>query len=298
MKKFKRLYVILSYVFFILPPFIWGLVELYLERAWKVHIVSLVVNIIVLFIIFVILQLMVYYKKLHVPTKLEQKQIVFGLIGNAVVYFYTFQNLMGLQNYVTVYLILLIILVVRYFLLNRSIKNYELWILLPIFLFVDTLHLLLTGCGFSNNNNYYIPCYENDVPTFVLYILYSTIALVSIGYYSYKIYLYKRWNFWGITNITLVVLFGFLIQDFLDTDEKILGTLSIALIFFILLDFIVSIVNKVYTHRTLLFYIGTSTFLLLISLLSEEHFFTGEATKNMLILMVVTTYVSFGITIG
>ncbi|QMS84815.1 GNAT family N-acetyltransferase [Candidatus Xianfuyuplasma coldseepsis] len=294
MKKFKRLYYILSYVFFILPPFIWGLVELYLERDWKVHVVSLVVNLIVLFIITLVLWILTIKNVLHVPNKEEQRQLLFGLIGNTVVYFYTFQNPMNLQNVVTIYLILLIILVVRYYLLKRKISNYELWILLPIFLLIDTLHILLTGCGFSNLGGYCVP---NEVPHVVLYLLYSTIVVITIGYYAYKVYLYRRWNFWGITNITLVVLTSIFIQEIVDADEKIIGTLTIALAFFVILDFIVSIVNKVYTHRTLIFYVRTTTLLILISLLSEEDFFIGQADEDMLVLMVIVTYVSFGITI-
>lgn len=294
MKQIQRLYYILSYVFFILPPFIWGLVELYVENEnLKVQIISLFVNLIVLAIIGLICSILIKNNRLHVPTKAELKYLLFGFSGNVVVYFYTFQNMMNIQNIITIYLILLIVLVVHFFLISRKISIWELWILLPIFLFIDTLHLLLTGCGYTDF--YY--CNPNDVNTIVLYIIYTIVFVVTVGYYSYKVYLYKRYNFYGIVNIILVLLISFFAQEFFDVDEKILGTLSIATIFFVVLDFIVSIVNKTYTHRTLLFYIRTTTILILFSFLSESRYFKGYADEEILVMMVVVTYASLGINI-
>lgn len=294
MKKIQRLYYILSYVFFILPPFIWGLVELYLDNPNReVHIVSLFVNLIILAIIGFVCGILIKKRTLHLPSKMEYKYLLFGLSGNVVVYFYTFQNMLKLQNIITVYLILLIVLSVHYFLISKKITNWELWILLPLFLLIDYIHLLLTGCGFTSFDF----CMENDVNIGILYTLYIIIFISTVGFYGYKIYLYKRYNFYGISNMVLFLMIGFLAQDFFDIDEKVVGTITITAIFLIILDFIVGIVNKTYTNRTLLFYIRTTTVLILFSLLSEERFFKGEASRDMLVLMVFTTYASLGISI-
>ena len=296
MKRLQRLYFILSYVFFILPPFIWGLVALYAENPrLEIHVISLFVNLIVLAVIGFVIVLLIKYDKLHVPSTNEYKQLAFGLVGNVVVYFYTFQNMMEIQNIITIYLILLIVLAVRVLLITRKIVVYELWILLPIFLAVDTLHLLISGCGFTNIGTV---CYPNQGGYGWLYFLYVLIAVTTIGYYGYKIYLYKRYTFFGIVNMGIVVAISIAIQRNFDADEKLIGTLFIGGGFFLVLDFIVSIVNKTYTHKILLFYIRTSTFLLLWSLLSEEQFFYyGRADEGLLALMVVVTYVSLGVNI-
>ena len=126
MKKQSRLYYILSYVFFILPPFIWGLVELYREQNYDtVHITSLIINILVYVVLVVVIALLVYKKKMHIPTQEERKYLLFGFIGNIVIYFYTFQNLMNIDNIVTIYLVLMIILVVYYFLIQKKISPLE-----------------------------------------------------------------------------------------------------------------------------------------------------------------------------
>lgn len=294
MKRFQRIFFILSYVLFILPPFIWGLVELYTDNPrLEVHVISLIVNVIVLCLITGVCGIFIWKKKLHMPTTSECKQLIFGFIGNVVVYFYTFQNIMNLQDFVTVYLILLIVLVVRFFLIKREITAWELWILLPMFLVIDYLHLAVSGCGWTN----YYSCYPNTSGDWFLQVLYVLIFLITAGYYGYKIYQYKRYNFFGIANIALVIIVSFLLQELFELDEKWMGTFSIALAFFIVLDFIVSIVNKTYSHRTLLFYIRTCTFIIIFALLSENRFFEGFADEGMLPIMVVITYVSLGINI-
>jgi len=296
MKKMQRIYFILSYVFFILPPFIWGLVALYFDNpSLGLHIISLIVNVFVLLLIGLVCSILIKKEKLHFPSKIEYKYLLFGFTGNVVVYFYTFQNMMHIQNLVTIYLILLIVLIVRYYLISNKINDWELWILLPIFLFVDVLYLSLTGCGFTNSIGY--SCFPHHPSLTILYILYVIICISTIGYYGYKIYLYKRYNFFGLSNIILFSLIGLFVQNFFDVDEKIIGTITIVAIFLVVLDFIVSIVNKTYSSRTLLFYIRTTTFLILVVFIGEEGFFKGDATKNMLVLMVITTYVSLGITI-
>lgn len=296
MKALKQFYYILSYVMFILPPFIWGLVELYVEnREAEVHIISLFVNLIVLAILGLVSTILMKQDKIHVPSGLEYRYLLFGLVGNIVVYFYTFQNMMEIQNIITIYLILLIVLAVRYFLITKTIRVWELWIILPIFLVIDTLHILVYGCGVMNNVD--TICYPNDVAVWVMYLLYIPLVVASLGLYGYRIYQYKRFNFWGISHIVLVLFIAFYIQDFVEINEKLMGTVSIAAGFLVILDFIVSIVNKTYSHRTLTFYLRTGTFLILSMLLAEEGFFQGEASNNMLILMVLTTYASLGIAI-
>lgn len=298
MKAMRQFYMIVSYVMFILPPFIWGLVVLYADNPdIKVHIISLFVNLIVLTVLGLIASILMKKEILHLPSSLEIRYLLFGLVGNIVVYFYTFQNMMNIENIVTIYLILLIVLAVRYFLITKQIRVWELWIILPIFLLVDTLHLRITGCTVLNNDPGWWRCIPNRVDTWILYLLYTTVVLSTIGYYGYKIFQYKRYTFWGISHMALVLFIAIYAQEFVPINEKLMGTISILAAFLVVLDFIVSFVNKTYTHRTLIFYLRTGTFLVLSMLLVEEGFFRGDASKNMLILMVITTYASLGIAI-
>jgi GNAT superfamily N-acetyltransferase len=279
---------------FLLPPFIWGLVELYTTRPrLEIHVITLLVNGIVLVVIGGISYGLIHAKKLHVPSVLEWKYLLFGLTGNTVVYFYTFQNNMNIDKYVTIYLILLIVLVVHYFLISHKIGDWELWILLPIFLILDAIHLAIWGCPTVNTGM----CLPNSALSGWLYLIYVPIIILIFGYYGYKIYLYKRRDFFGLSNIGLVVILAILFQFEPNVDDKIIGTLAILLAFLGILHFIVSIVNKTYDHTILLHYIRTSTLLFLAMLMGEIGFFTGEANTEILIFMIAATYVSLFIVI-
>jgi ribosomal protein S18 acetylase RimI-like enzyme len=295
MKALRHIHTIIGYVLFLLPPFVWGLVELYLERDdLRPHVVSLVVNLIVVALMALIGLILIRKRIIARPTNAEQRHLLFGLSGNVIVYFYTFQNMMEIQNIVTIYLVLLLVIGLRRILITNSIQEWELWILMPIYLLIDTLHLVITGCGVTNTGTV---CFPNDVPTWILYVLYVLVALSTLGWYAYKVALYKRYTFFGIANMVLILFIAIYSQEFVTINEKLMGTVAILAVFLVLLDFIVSFVNKTYDHRTLLFYLRTSTFLVLSLLLMEENFWEGGATQNLLILMVFATYVSLGIVI-
>lgn len=290
MKALRHLYHILTYVMFILPPFIWGLVLLYANQTTdNIHVISLIVNVILLILGGLIIFILIKRDILHKPTVLELKYLLFGFIGNIVVYLYTFQNDLEIRNIVTIYLVLFIVLVVRYFLISKRITVWELWILLPIYLLLDTVHLLLHGCGVTDYIGY---CTPNDVSIGVLYIIYVPLVISTLGYYGYKIYQYKRYTFFGISHMILIGFIVLYAQEIIEINEKLMGTVSILAVFLVVLDFIVSIINKTYHHRMLLFYLRTTTFLILGLLISEERFVYMRATPNMLILLVFTTYAS------
>ncbi len=288
MKKRNNIYFILTYLFFIYPPFIWGLVMIYRERNFDmVHITSLYINLILLGVIALICGLLVYLKKIHVPSELEIKYLLFGLIGNIVVYFYTFQNLMHIEDIVTIYLILLVVLLVHYFLISRTLKVIELWLLLPLFIVIDYIHLIYTGCGWSEGYE----CYQGSTDVFQ-YILYTILILASLAYYSYRVYLLKLVDYFKYINIALVAVMAVLIQDIELFDERIVATVGIMLAFFTIVDFVVSIVNKRYTHRILFFYIRMYTILTIFSVMGAMEFFQGNASYEILMIMVSITYVS------
>lgn len=294
MKKIQKLYYILTYVFFIWPPFIWGLVEIYKEgNKMEVHIVSLIVNISLIFAIAITCGLLHYAEKIHLPSKTELKYLLFGLIGNIVVYFYTFQNFMEIENLINVYIVLLIILAVHYFLISRKITVWELWILLPIFLVIDYLHLLITGCGFTT----YSSCTPNTGYNGLLYFFYYIIFLSTFGYYAYRIYLYKLWDFFKIANIVAIVILSYAVQEFVTLNQNFLGTVAIFMAFFTIVDIIVKVIEKTYTHTLLLFYIRSYSIFMLFGLLAEERFFKGHADEGTLVIMVVFTYISLLINI-
>jgi hypothetical protein len=293
MKQHKELYKILSYVFFILPPFIWGLVMIYSsEQNENPQIISLFINIFIYMILSITIYFLIKKNKLSLPTLDDKKHLLFGFIGNITVYFYTFQDSMNIYNIITIYLVLLIILGVYYFLFSKTFQPLELWILVPSFLIIDTIHFIYTGCGF--NDGYM--CFPSSTNIF-LYIIYFILVLLILVVYIYKILELKPSTIFKYINIVLVIVISFMVQNIELYNDKLFGTLMIALPFFIIIDFIVSIVNKTYEHKTLIFYIRTSTIFFIMSFLNEMNFFKGEANYEILVLMIAITYTSLFINI-
>lgn len=293
MKRKNNIYIILTYLFFIYPPFIWGLVSIYQEGNYgKEHITSLIINLIIIAVIVLVCGLFISKGKLHIPSEKEIKHLIFGFIGNIVIYFYTFQNLMNIDNIVTIYLVIIIVLGVHYILLSKRLQAIELWILMPIFLILDYWYLIGTGCGFTDSYS----CHESVSGTY-LYIIYSIIIITSLGYYAYRVYLLKQWNILRYMNLVLIIVLSILFQNNDWLDEKLTLTISIMLPFFTIVDFIISIVNKKYSHKMLFHYIRMYTILFLCIMIGMLEFFYGNADNEMLIQMVVITYVSLFINI-
>ena len=294
MKKIEKIYFILTYMFFIYPPFIFGLVAIYQKNdAMKEHITSLIVNIILLVVIALVCGSLIIAKKLHIPNNLEIKFLLFGFTGNIVMYFYTFQNMMKIDNIVTIYLVLLIVLSVDYLLISRKFRVKELWILLTLFLVVDYAHLLITGCGFTESWE----CDINHAYDWLATFMYSIVLITIVGYYVYRVYSYKLYDVFKILNIIFVIILAIIFQNEYYMEGDFMLTVSILLPFFLIVDFIVAIVNKTYTHKMLLFYIRSLTVLLVFSVVGMNYFFSGNVDVNMLIIMVVATYSSLAINI-
>ena len=292
-KKRNNIYYILTYLFFIYPPFIWGLVLIYNENnTRKEHITSLWINLILLVVIGLVCLLLIYTQKLHKPETKEIKYLIFGLIGNIVVYFYTFQNALKIDDFVTIYLILLVVLSVHYLLLSRKFSAIELWLLLPLFLVVDIIHYIATGCGYTDGSI----CYSS-VNMIIPYFLYIIFLTCVVGYYIYRIYLLNQFNLFKYINIFLVAFMSIFFQDLDILDDKVMLTAAILLPFFTIVDFIVHIVNKKYQHKILIFYIRTYTLLFIFMLIGTMSFFQGEANYEVLNIMVTVTYISLFISI-
>lgn len=294
MKKIQRIYFILTYMFFIYPPFIWGLVLVYNDDAFdQSHIISLIINIIVILLIALICYLFIRRQKLHYPNELERKYLIFGFTGNVAVYFYTFQNLMNIENIITIYLILLIVMGVYYFLISRKFRPIELWVLLPIYLVYDYVFLAIRGCGFAQEWN----CNINHSGDTFLMVFFGIVVIFTVLYYIYRLISYNLKDYFKVINIIIVTILSIAALFEFDMDEEFLMTLAILYPFFVIVDFIVKIVNKTYIHKMLLFYIRTLTIFIVCTILGVTGFMFGDFDSEVLPIMVVVTYVSLGINI-
>ena len=291
MKKVSKIYYVLTYLFFIYPPFIAGLVLIYNESDNFLHINSLIWNIILLFILFAFLAVRIYMKKLHIPTAREIRYLAFGFIGNVVMFLYTFQNSMRIDGVITIYLVLLIVLAVHYLLISRKLQPLELWIFLPIYLVFDTIFYGVKGCTFTSSYScfQYTP-YEPFLKAFFVLIL-----IFMILYMIYKVLSYRQHTILKFINYVIVFVLSMYALSEFDGDDKLLMTFAIMLPFFIILDFVVSIINKTYSHKTILFYIRTSTIIIICMLIGNVVIGERLLDNEALSIFVVGTYVALAV---
>ena len=294
MIKRSRIYYVFSYMFFVYPPFILGVVNIYWPNIDYQHVTSSLVNIFVVLVITGIVSMQIKTNRLHVPSRQEINYLLFGLLGNVIVFIYTFQYSLEIQNIVSVYILLLIILGFNYILITRKLIPKELWVILPVFAVFDYLVLALRGCGWE----FLSYCNANTTYDSMLGILMNLIILFVVFYYAYRIMLYKLFDFFKIANIVLVLFLSYsAANDFFGGSELIL-TLTILYPFLIVVDFVIKIVNKRYSHLMLLFYIRTFLIFLLLSALGLFTYGGSFDFENELLsLLVVTTYFSLGISI-
>lgn len=293
MKKINRLYFIFSYLFFIYPPFLLGIVLIYTNNQGMAHVQSLVLNIVLLLVIALICVIKIKQGSLHIPNPLETKYLLFGFSGNVVMYFYTNQANLNMENFVNIYVTLLIVLFVYFLLISRQFKPLELWLILPLFLVFDYLVLGLRGCGWMSY--YCTPVTDYDI---VLKVLFLLIVFAVALYYIYNIILYRLFDIFKKINI-FIVFYLSLTASFtsLFDFEELTLTIMILYPFFVIVDFVVKIVNKTYTHTILLFYIRTLVVFVIFFSLGITEFYTDQFYTEILSLLVFITYASLFIVI-
>jgi hypothetical protein len=292
MTQTKKVYIILSYILFILPPFIGGLVLIYADfSSSSYHITSLIINIITILVIGLLLFGLVRMKKLHKPSFLESKTILFGLIGNLMLYLYTFQQKLQLENIVTVYIVLFIIIAVHRLLLGKSLKPLELWITLPIYMIYDYTYTLLRGCGFSSHYTCTANLSYDGFLTFFMVLVLIFMALL----YVYKTILYRLYDMFKIANVILISLLSIYFLFDLNWDVKILLTLAIITPFLFVIDLIIRLVTKTYRVTHFLFYVRTTSIFILTTAINGTSFLYGNLDAEIMIVMVIFTYISLGI---
>lgn len=288
----SRIYLIFSYMFFIFPPFIAGLAAIYYDNFDSIHIISLVINILVLIIITTVFYFRVKYGNLHIPESLERKYIIFGLIGNITMYLYTFQNNLNINNIVTIYLVLLIVLAVHTFLISKKLQPQELWILLPLFIVFDYLYLALRGCGWGEWS-----CTVNESSDTILVLIYWALFIFIVIYYILKIIQLKQFDVFKIINIVLMTILSIYALNEFNGGEDFLLTISIITPFVAIVDFIVKFVNKQFDKRMPLFYIRTGAILIFCMMVGLMDVAFNDFDNEALMLFVTVTYISLGLNI-
>ena len=286
MKTSSKLYLFFTSLMFRFAPLSIGLASIYFEfDNDDIHLPGLLVNVILLLILSLIIFILIKKGKLQLPNLLEKKFLLFGLLSNVVMYFYVFQNSLVIEEFITIYLTIVLILLLYYFIINKKPIIYELWIFGIWFFIMDTIH--------------YQFIYQDDYQgalvnvNFFQHIFYLTIPILTFSLFIYYIYKYKVIDVFTKIAVGIVLLSTIIIFESIDMETKFMLTLNLILPFVILADFITMMIYKRFNILKVPFYIRLYTVLILMIYYAEEGLFqTVSYSHEGLYEMVAVIYVA------
>jgi len=289
MKNASRIYLFITSLFFMFSPFSLGIVEIYFEdTTMKDHISGLIVNMSIIFILSIILGILIKNGKLKIPNNFEIKLLVFGILSNIVVYFYTFQNSLNIEKFITIYFTIVLILILYYFVIDRKKLNYELWIFAILFLMVDFIHFSYIFRDYEGGA--YFPSYVQA--TFWHRLLFYSVPLATLALFISKIKSYKILDWFSYVFIGLTVLISSVFIQGIDIEDKLILTFNLIIPFVIIIDIIISIIYKNFKIYKITFYIRMGTIILLIYIYNGiSYFVMNSYSDHNLIELVMITYV-------
>ena len=290
MKNASKVYLFITSLFFMFSPFSLGIVEIYFEDSTLMeHVNGIIVNLGLLIVMIIILSILVKKGKLKIPIKPEIKLLIFGLLSNIVVYFYTFQNSLDIEKFITIYFTIFLILILYYFIIDRKKLNYELWILAILFLVVDFIHfeyIFIENPWISYPNTIYIDS------TFLHRLLFYSVPLATLTLFISKIRKYNVMDWFSYVFIGLTILISLVFVKGINVEDKLILTFNLLIPFVIVIDIIISIIYKTFKVYKLTFYIRMGTIIFLIYIYNEINYFVMVSySDHNLIELIMITYI-------
>ena len=83
---------------------------------------------VLLLILGITIAILITNKRLSSPTRLEMKFLLFGFLSNIVIFFYAFQNALNIEEFVTIYFTMILVLLLYMLMVDRKKINYEILI--------------------------------------------------------------------------------------------------------------------------------------------------------------------------
>ena len=289
MKHAFRIYLFITSLFFMFSPFSLGIVEIYFEdTTLKDHISGLIVNMVLVFILAIVLGILMKNKKLKIPNRFENKLLIFGLLSNIVIYFYTFQNSLNIERFITIYFTIVLVLILYYFIIDRKKLNYERWIFAILFLMVDFIHFEYIFRDFGGGS--YFPHYIQA--NFAHRLLFYTVPTATLTLFITKIRKYDVMDWFSYVFIGLTILISLVFIQGIDIEDKLILTFNLIIPFVIVIDIIISIIYKNFKIYKLTFYIRMGTIILLIYIYNGINYFVMNSySDHNLIELIMITYI-------
>jgi len=287
MKEKFKIYLFLTSLFFMFAPFSLGLTVIYFEDTLLMEWTSgLIVNVCLWAILGIVIGILIKKKKILNPTRLELKLLLFGILSNVVLYFYTFQNSLKIDHFITIYFSMILILLLYQVIIDRKKFNYELWIIAVLFFSIDIIHFNFV----SSHNDLVETDYINA--NLIQRIMYISIPLATLALFITKIRKYHVMDYFAYVFIGIIALMPLIFFESIDSENKFILTLNLLIPFVIITDLIVSKIYKKFNIYKITFYIRMGTIALLIYIYEDVHYFVkGSFSSLNLAELVMITYV-------
>ncbi len=249
MMKNNLVYYIMTYIMFLYPPFIYFMVMINFDdisdqNTW---IIGIIVNVILVLITTLILYLLALKKKIPKIESDEKNHVIFGYIGNLIVFLYVYQYLMNIEMYVSVFSLVFILVLAYKYLISKKVSFKEILIFSIVFGVIDYIVIIFSGNTLFNE---YVPFTDAQSITFQIFLLGA--LLFTIGWYGLKLYRNHHWN------VLRYVLLGFIVASiftfYADMQEEVIATIAIISVFTWLIDIILRLIHKEFKVTDLVFY--------------------------------------------
>ncbi len=269
----SKLYLFFTSLMFLFAPLSIGLASIYFDLDNdEIHLPGLLVNVILLLILSLIIALLLKKRKLILPNLMEKKFLLFGLLSNLVIYFYVFQNSLAIKEFITVYLVTVLILLLYTFIISKKTIIYELWIFGIWFFIMDTVHYqFIWQEGFNDGNI--------DV-NFFQHIFFLTIPILTLAIFIRSMYKYKVLDVFSKIAVGIVLLSTLVFFESIDMGSRYMLTLNLILPFVVLADFITMSIYKRFNILKIPFYLRLYTLMIIMIYYAEEGLFRSDTYSN------------------
>jgi len=251
MMKNNLIYYIMAFVMFLYPPFIYFMIIINFESLsdsiqW---LIGMGVNAAFVIATISILSILAIKKRITKPKQDEQNHLIFGMIGNVIVFLYTYQYSMEIEQFVSVFSLVLLLVLSYKWLISKTIAFREVFLLSIGFGLFDYIIIALTG------NTLFGRFYGFTAAESIGFQIVFVIILFScIGLYIWKLITNHTWTLLRFVFVSFLA--GFLIINYIDDNqEKLFLTFLILGFFSWIVDIILRLIHKEFKVSDVVYYV-------------------------------------------
>jgi len=248
--KNNLIYYIMTYIMYLYPPFIFFMVMINFDSMadstqW---VVGIIVNFILIAATTLVLYLLSFKGRIPKIEQDEKNHLIFGYIGNIVMFLYTYQYLMKIERFVSVFSLVLILVLAYKYLVSKKITFKEILLFSIIFGILDYFIIITTGNTLFNEE-----APVGNALSITFQALYILVILYTMVHYAIELYKHHAWTILRYILIVFIALF-ILIIYIDDANEELVATFLILAVFTWIIDLILKLIHKEFIVRDLVYY--------------------------------------------